>query len=44
MRTLSIFLTGLALAAIVYLATGGHVVLIPILLILPFGPFSLRRP
>jgi hypothetical protein len=34
---------GLAVAAIVYVATGGHVVFLPILLVLPLGFFALGR-
>jgi hypothetical protein len=45
-------LLGLAVAVIVYVATGGHVLFLPLLLILPFGWFfggrhrsrSLLRP
>jgi hypothetical protein len=34
-----LLLLGLAVAVIVYVATGGHVLFLPLLLILPFGWF-----
>jgi hypothetical protein len=41
--TLLLLLGGLAVAVIVYVATGGHVVFLPILLLLPLGFFALGR-
>jgi hypothetical protein len=38
-----LLLAGLALAAIVYLATGGHVLFLPLFFILPLGLFGLGR-
>ena len=34
---------GLLLAAVVYLATGGHVLFLPLLLLLPLGLFGRHR-
>jgi hypothetical protein len=33
----ALLLAGLAIAALVYLLTGGHVIFLPILLVLPLG-------
>ena len=41
--TLIIFLGGLAVALIVYVVTGGHVIFLPLLLLLPLGLFFGRR-
>jgi hypothetical protein len=43
MTTLVILVAGLVVAAVVYLATNGHVVFLPILLLLPLGLLSRRR-
>jgi len=43
MTTFIILVAGLVVAAVVYLATNGHVLFLPILLLLPFGLIS-RRP
>jgi hypothetical protein len=42
-RSLSLLLVGLVVAAVVFLATSGHVIFLPILLILPFGLLGWRR-
>ena len=41
----ALVLAGLAIAALVYLVTGGHVIFLPILLVFPLGWFfgSRRR-
>ena len=36
-------LLGLAIALIVFLATGGHVLFLPLVLIIPLGLFGIRR-
>jgi hypothetical protein len=41
--TLLLFLAGLAVAAILFVATGGHLILLPFLFVLPLGFFSLGR-
>lgn len=38
-----LLLLGLAIALIVFLVSGGHVILLPLVLILPLGIFGLRR-
>lgn len=38
-----LLLLGLAVAAIVYLASGGHVLLLPLFFILPLGLFGFGR-
>jgi hypothetical protein len=43
MTTFIILVAGLAVAAVVYLATNGHVLFLPILLLLPLGLLSRRR-
>jgi hypothetical protein len=40
---LIILLAGVAIAAIVYLASGGHVIFLPLFFVLPLGLFGLRR-
>jgi hypothetical protein len=40
---MAIFLLGLVIAGVVYVATGGHVVFLPLLLLLPLGLLSWRR-
>ncbi len=42
MRTLGILAAGLVVAGVVYLATSGHVLFLPILLLLPLGVWSRR--
>ena len=41
--TLIVFLGGLAVAALVYVISGGHVVFLPLLLLFPLGLFFGRR-
>ena len=41
--TLVVLLAGLAIAALVYVATEGRVVVLPLILLLPLGLFALRR-
>jgi hypothetical protein len=41
--TVLLLLAGLAVALIVYAATGGHVLFLPLLLVLPFGFFAFGR-
>jgi hypothetical protein len=36
-------LLGLAIALVVFLVSGGHVIFLPLILILPLGLFGLRR-
>jgi hypothetical protein len=43
MTTFIILVAGLVVAAVVYLATNGHVLFLPILLLLPLGLLS-RHP
>ena len=43
MRSVSLFLLGLVIAGVVYVASSGHVVFLPFLLILPLGFLSWRR-
>jgi hypothetical protein len=38
-----LLLAGLAVAALVYLVSGGHVIFLPILLVFPLGLFFGRR-
>lgn len=38
-----LLLLGLAIALIVFLVSGGHVIFLPLVLILPLGLFGLRR-
>jgi hypothetical protein len=42
-RTASVLALGLVIALIVYLATSGHVIFLPILLVFPLGLLSWRR-
>lgn len=39
-----LLLTGLVLAVIIFLATNGHVLFLPLLLFIPFGLMGGRRP
>jgi hypothetical protein len=41
--TLGLLLAGLAVAAVIFLATGGHVLLLPLFIVLPLGFFGLGR-
>jgi len=41
--TLLLFLTGLAVAVIVFATSGGHLLLLPFLFVLPLGLFGLGR-
>jgi len=41
--TLWLLAAGIAIGVIVYVATGGHVLFLPLILILPFGLFVFRR-
>jgi hypothetical protein len=41
--TLVVLLAGFAIAVIVYVASGGHVFFLPLILLLPFGIFIGRR-
>jgi hypothetical protein len=41
--TLVVLLTGLAIAVLVYVVSGGHVFFLPLLLLLPLGLFIGRR-
>jgi hypothetical protein len=41
--TLIVFLGGLALALLVYVVSGGHVLFLPLLLLFPIGLFFGRR-
>ena len=38
-----LLLLGLVIALIVFLATGGHVIFLPLVLIIPLGLFGIRR-
>ena len=38
-----LLLLGLAIALIIFLATGGHVIFLPLVLIIPLGLFGIRR-
>ena len=38
-----LLLLGLAIALVVFLVSGGHVIFLPLVLILPLGLFGLRR-
>ena len=38
-----LLLLGLAIALIVFLASGGHVIFLPLVLIIPLGLFGIRR-
>ena len=37
-----LLLLGLAIALIIFLATGGHVIFLPLVLIIPLGLFGIR--
>jgi len=39
----TLLLLGLAIALVVFLVSGGHVIFLPLILILPLGLFGLRR-
>jgi hypothetical protein len=41
--TLVVLLAGLAVAVLVYVLSGGHVLFLPLILLLPFGLFIGRR-
>jgi hypothetical protein len=41
--TLFLLLAGLAIAALVYVASGGHVIFLPLVFLLPLGLFFGRR-
>ena len=41
--TLLLFLAGLAVAAILFAASGGHLIFLPFLFVLPLGLFGLDR-
>jgi hypothetical protein len=41
--TLAFLLAGLAIAALVYVVTGGHVLFLPLILLFPLGVFIGRR-
>ena len=41
--TLLVLLAGLAIAVLVYVVSGGHVFLLPLILLLPLGLFIGRR-
>jgi hypothetical protein len=41
--TLFLLLAGLAIAALVYVVSGGHVIFLPLVLLLPLGLFFGRR-
>jgi hypothetical protein len=41
--TLVVLLAGFAIAALVYVVSGGHVFFLPLILLLPFGLFIGRR-
>jgi hypothetical protein len=41
--TLVLLLSGLAIAVLVYVLSGGHVFFLPLILLLPFGLFIGRR-
>jgi hypothetical protein len=41
--TLVVVLAGLAIGVLVYVASGGHVFFLPLILLLPFGLFIGRR-
>jgi hypothetical protein len=41
--TLFLLLAGLAIAAIVYVVSGGHVIFLPLVFLLPLGLFFGRR-
>ena len=43
MRHLPLLLVGIAVAAVVYVASSGHVVFLPLILLLPFGLFMRGR-
>jgi len=43
MEAVLVVLAGVVVAAVVYLATSGHVIFLPILLVLPLGLLSRRR-
>jgi EamA domain-containing membrane protein RarD len=42
-RTLAWLAVGVAVCVVVLLASGGHLFLLPLILILPFGWFGARR-
>jgi hypothetical protein len=41
--TLAFLLAGLAIGALVYVVTGGHVLFLPLILLFPLGVFIGRR-
>jgi hypothetical protein len=41
--TVLVLLAGLAIAAILFVATGGHLIFLPLFFVLPLGLFGLRR-
>lgn len=43
MRALAWLAVGIAICVVVFLATAGHVFLLPLILILPIGLFGMRR-
>jgi hypothetical protein len=43
MQVLLLVLLGLAIARIVFVATGGHVIFLPLFFLLPFGLLGLGR-
>ena len=43
MRTLAWLAVGVAICLVVFLATAGHLFLLPLILILPVGLFGMRR-
>jgi hypothetical protein len=42
-RPLLLLLAGIAVAAIIYFASSGHIVFLPLILLLPFGWFMRGR-
>ena len=43
MEAVLVIIVGLVIGVVVYLATSGHVIFLPILLVLPLGWLSWRR-
>ena len=43
MTTIVLLLAGLAVAAVIFVATGGHLVILPLFFVLPLGFFGLAR-
>ena len=41
--TLLLLLVGFAVAVLIFAATGGHVIFLPLLIVLPLGLLGLRR-